>query len=536
VVAHTERPFHRGLDRAAVLKAALTLLDAEGRSGLTMRRIARELDVEAASLYTHVRNKDDLVDGVLDVIVDEVKLPPADLPWRPAVIAGLTHYRAALLAHPEAVPLLTERAGRSPSQFRLVERSISLLEGSGLSTSIAVQAHVALVAFTLVRAPRGRTVAECYAGAARVQPGHTAGNLGIGRGARGGSVPGRVGLYPRWRRGFAADRPQAYLIARGVRDMPLRLQPFPADLAGSVAGWATTDDETTTWCGWRSAPVPEERIRAWADEDGVRPYGLFHDDVLIAYGEVWVDDAEEEVELARLIVDPAERGHGIGRRLVTELVMRARAAFPRVFMRVHPTNTAALRCYTAAGFEPVDADQMAEWNAQQPVDYVWLVLGSERVAATRRVAAPATTIFGLITDPQGHVRVDGSGMLVAAGRTERLTSVGDAFEMDMDREALGDLPMGRYRTRNVVTRIAPGECLEWSVGSPDGRMFGHVYGYLLAPISADETDVTCYCDWSAVPPAAKARMRWPVVPLDRLERTLENLDRLVTGAAQARDL
>jgi AcrR family transcriptional regulator len=149
VVAHTERPFHRGLDRAAVLKAALTLLDAEGRSGLTMRRIARELDVEAASLYTHVRNKDDLVDGVLDVIVDEVKLPPADLPWRPAVIAGLTHYRAALLAHPEAVPLLTERAGRSPSQFRLVERSISLLEGSGLSTSIAVQAHVALVAFTL---------------------------------------------------------------------------------------------------------------------------------------------------------------------------------------------------------------------------------------------------------------------------------------------------------------------------------------------------------------------------------------------------
>jgi hypothetical protein len=170
------------------------------------------------------------------------------------------------------------------------------------------------------------------------------------------------------------------------------------------------------------------------------------------------------------------------------------------------------------------------------MDYVWLALGSERVLATRRVAAPAAAIFELITDPHGHVRVDGSGMLVATSTTARLTSVGDAFEMDMDREALGDLPMGRYRTRNVVTRIASGECLEWSVGSPDGRMLGHVYGYLLTPVGTDETDVTCYCDWSAVPPAAKARTRWPVVPVDRMERTLENLDRLVTGAAQAPDL
>jgi len=149
VVSVSERPFHRGLDRAAVLAAALKVLDTEGRPALTMRRIASELDVEAASLYTHVRNKDAIVDGVLDLVLDEVALPPADLPWRPAITAGWTQYRAALLAHPEAVPLLTERAARSPSQLRLVERSISLLESSGLSTPFAVQAHVALVAFTL---------------------------------------------------------------------------------------------------------------------------------------------------------------------------------------------------------------------------------------------------------------------------------------------------------------------------------------------------------------------------------------------------
>jgi len=53
----------------------------------------------------------------------------------------------------------------------------------------------------------------------------------------------------------------------------------------------------------------------------------------------------------------------------------------------------------------------------------------------------------------------------------------------------------------------------------------------LHAVSDRETDVTSYCDWSAVPPASKSRIRWPVVPVDRLERSLANLDRLVTGAA-----
>ena len=76
-------------------------------------------------------------------------------------------------------------------------------------------------------------------------------------------------------------------------------------------------------------------------------------------------------------------------------------------------------------------------------------------------------------------------MLVAAGTTGRLTAVGDAFEMEMDRDALGDLPLGRYRTRNVVTRLEPDRRLEWAVGSPDGRLLGHVYGYELDPVSED---------------------------------------------------
>ena len=143
------RPFHRGLDREAVLDAALTILDRDGRDALTMRRLAADLDVQAASLYTHVRNKDDLVDAVLDRVLDGVDLPPKRGDWRRSLIAGFTAYRRALVEHPAVVHLITERARTSPSQIRLVERSIELLEGAGLTIDDAVATHVTAIAFTL---------------------------------------------------------------------------------------------------------------------------------------------------------------------------------------------------------------------------------------------------------------------------------------------------------------------------------------------------------------------------------------------------
>src|SRR3954451_21715966 len=123
-----KRSFHRGLTRETVLASALRIVDAEGRDGLTMRRLATELDVEAASLYTHVRNKDDVVDGILDLVLATVPLPEAGQAWRDAIVDGFRGYRAALIAHPVLVPLITERGRTSTAQLRLVERSIELLE------------------------------------------------------------------------------------------------------------------------------------------------------------------------------------------------------------------------------------------------------------------------------------------------------------------------------------------------------------------------------------------------------------------------
>jgi RimJ/RimL family protein N-acetyltransferase len=155
---------------------------------------------------------------------------------------------------------------------------------------------------------------------------------------------------------------------------PLRLRPVPADSASVVSGWATTDEEVGMWCGHPAAPVPPAQINAWAREDGVQPFRLYRGGRLVAYGELWADDSEAEVELARLIVDPRERGQGLGRQLAAGLADLARSKHPRVILRVHPDNIAARRCYAEAGFQPVGPDQAAAWNAGQPVRYVWLSL------------------------------------------------------------------------------------------------------------------------------------------------------------------
>lgn len=147
--AKARRSWHRGLDRDAVITQALKILDSEGRPALTMRRLAADLEVEPASLYAHVQSKQDLIDGVLDRVLDEVELPDMTADWRADMRAGLGTYRQTLRGHAATVLLMTERARGSPSQARLVVRSIETLEGAGLSTRDAVDAHVVLVAYVL---------------------------------------------------------------------------------------------------------------------------------------------------------------------------------------------------------------------------------------------------------------------------------------------------------------------------------------------------------------------------------------------------
>jgi len=151
-----------------------------------------------------------------------------------------------------------------------------------------------------------------------------------------------------------------------------------------------------------------------------------------------------------------------------------------------------------------------------------------RLELTRTINAPAAAVFAVITDPAGHVEIDGSGMLVAAEDARPVTAVGDSFIMNMDREALGDIPLGKYQVRNTVTAFVPDELFEWNVGGVDQPPFGHVYGYRLEPGGDGATLVTLYVDWTGVR-AGSIRDRFPIVPAHMLERSLDNLDRVVTA-------
>ncbi|MGH9027367.1 MAG: polyketide cyclase, partial [Acidimicrobiia bacterium] len=95
-----------------------------------------------------------------------------------------------------------------------------------------------------------------------------------------------------------------------------------------------------------------------------------------------------------------------------------------------------------------------------------------RVSVRCTITAAPDDIFAVITDPNMHVAIDGSGMLQSAPDAKPLVSVGDSFEMNMDREPLGDLPLGKYQVLNTVTKIERDETLEWNVGGLGMGAFG----------------------------------------------------------------
>jgi hypothetical protein len=157
---------------------------------------------------------------------------------------------------------------------------------------------------------------------------------------------------------------------------------------------------------------------------------------------------------------------------------------------------------------------------------------AERVSVTRRIPAPAAAVFGVVSDPAGQVRIDGSGMLVAAPDAVRPAAVGDSFEMDMDRTPLNDIPgLTAYRTLNTVTAYVPDRQFEWNVTAPGRPPIGYVWGYLVEPVGESESEVTSYFDWSGLSEKAKARSagRMPLIPESTIAATLERLERVVTS-------
>ena len=148
----------------------------------------------------------------------------------------------------------------------------------------------------------------------------------------------------------------------------------------------------------------------------------------------------------------------------------------------------------------------------------------ERIEVQRPIAADAAAIFAVVSSPSGHVAIDASGML-QDWTGEPATAVGDEFVVHMDREALGDLPMGKYDVTVTITAFEQDRFITWEVSGENFPSIGHYYGYRLEPNDDGTTTVTSIYDWSAV--ADDLKPYWPVVPLTALKATLGILERAV---------
>jgi AcrR family transcriptional regulator len=129
------------LTRDRVLRAALELADEGGTAALTMQRIGRRLGVEAMSLYRHVRNKDDILDGIVDLVFAEVELPADRSNWRTVLRAQSISTRAALRRHPWAITLMESRMTPGPANLRTHEDTITVLLDAGCSAVMATHAY-----------------------------------------------------------------------------------------------------------------------------------------------------------------------------------------------------------------------------------------------------------------------------------------------------------------------------------------------------------------------------------------------------------
>jgi TetR/AcrR family tetracycline transcriptional repressor len=134
------RPPRRPLDQAQVVRAALALLDEAGLDELTMRRLAERLGVKAASLYRHVRDKEELLVLLGDEIAGEIPLVRASGGWRKQLTDIAWNVRRGLLAHRDAARLLAITPPVGPRRLRHIEALLRVLRAAGLSRRDAARA------------------------------------------------------------------------------------------------------------------------------------------------------------------------------------------------------------------------------------------------------------------------------------------------------------------------------------------------------------------------------------------------------------
>ncbi len=135
------------LTRDRALAAAMALADNNGLSAVTMRRLAKELNVEAMSVYHHIPNKEALLDGMVDRVYSEVSKPEPGDEWRSAMQDRAKSLRDALVRHPWAVGLLDSRTSPGPETLKHLDANIGCLRENGFSWEMTAHAYSVIDAY-----------------------------------------------------------------------------------------------------------------------------------------------------------------------------------------------------------------------------------------------------------------------------------------------------------------------------------------------------------------------------------------------------
>ena len=137
-----ESPTERApLSRERVLRGAMAVADAGGIRSLTIRSLAQELGVKPMSVYHYVANKEEIIDGIVDLVFGEIDLPSPDEDWRTEMHRRAASARHVLRRHPWAIPLLQSRTAPGPATLRHLDAVIGCLRGAGFSVEMTAHAY-----------------------------------------------------------------------------------------------------------------------------------------------------------------------------------------------------------------------------------------------------------------------------------------------------------------------------------------------------------------------------------------------------------
>jgi AcrR family transcriptional regulator len=128
------------LDRERILRAAIALADADGLAALSMRKLGQRLGVEAMSLYKHVANKEEVLEGIVDLVLGDVDVAESARSWKGSMRTRALSLREVFLRHPWAVGLLEARRNLGPIALRYCDAVLGVLRRAGFSTAAAVRA------------------------------------------------------------------------------------------------------------------------------------------------------------------------------------------------------------------------------------------------------------------------------------------------------------------------------------------------------------------------------------------------------------